>query len=313
MKLSIIIPVLNEKENLPNLYASIQRTCKEIEGTTEIIFIDDSSTDGSLTKMESLAKSNSDVKIIVFRKNFGQSNAINAGIQNATGDIIVIMDADLQNDPADIPLLLTELNKGYDLVQGWRKNRKDLLFSRIIPSRIANWIIAKSTGLYLHDFGCALKVIRTDIAKEIDINGDAHRFLTLLAYWKGALCTEIIVQHHPRTAGKSKYGMERTFKVILDLIALKFIAKFTQNPMRLFGSYGLASIIIGISFGFISIAMKIMNGTDITGNAVTFLFILFVIIGVQFLFMGMLGELCSRIYNQKTNTKTYSIRKTINL
>lgn len=311
--LSILIPFLNEEDNLGKLYDRLCQTCQTLKRDVEFIFIDDGSTDSSLEKVKKIAEENPAVKVIIFRKNFGQSAAIKAGIQHASGEIILTIDADLQNDPADILLLLTKIDEGYDLVQGWRRKREDLLFSRRIPSIIANRIIALTTGLHFHDFGCALRAIRRDVAREIEMNGDAHRFLPLLAYWKGARCCEIVVQHHPRTAGKSKYGIERTFKVILDLIALKFIEKYTQNPMRLFGGYGLAFFTLGVASGTVAVAMKIVRDTDITGNPLTFLFVLFIVVGVQFLFMGMLGELCSRIFSQASQTHTYSIRATVNI
>lgn len=311
--ISIIIPCYNEAENLEAVMQATFHTAKNIEGSFEILFVNDGSTDDSGDKLNAFAEKNPNISVIHLTRNHGQSAALQAGFDHAKGDIIVTMDADLQNDPTDIPMLLEELEKGYNLVYGWRKDRDDAYMRRKIPSCIANRLIACVTGFPAHDIGCGLKAMRKDVLAHMMLIGDFHRFIPVLAYWQGARCKEICVRHHPRRNGISKYGMERTIKVILDLITVKFFITYVRSPMRLFGRYGLLLIFTGIIAGCIALVWKLTANFNLTGNPLSLLAIFFVLIGVQFVFLGMLGELCAHIYLDRNHQVTYSIRKKINL
>ncbi|RTZ61357.1 MAG: glycosyltransferase, partial [Gammaproteobacteria bacterium] len=237
--ISVVIPVYNEEENLKPLYGELKEVLKSLPYEYEIIFVDDGSTDGSYEILKKLALEDKKVKVIRFRRNYGQTAAMYAGFQYAQGDVIITMDGDLQNDPHDIPKLLEKINEGYDIVSGWRKNRKDPFLTRILPSKIANWIISKVTGVHLHDYGCTLKAYRKEVAKNFRLYGDMHRFLPAVAKSFGAKITEIVVNHRPRIHGRSKYGIGRTVRVILDIFLVKFLNDYLNKPMYVFGSTGL--------------------------------------------------------------------------
>src|SRR3990172_9765278 len=248
MNLSLIIPVYNEEASLPSLYDAIRQALKPTRRTWEVIFVEDGSQDNSLEVLRSLAENHPDhVRVLVFRRNFGQTAAISAGIDHAQGETIVLLDADLQNDPADIPKLLAKLDEGYDLVSGWRKDRKDNRLTRTIPSNIANWLISRVTGVHLHDYGCSLKAYRRDALEGFRLYGEMHRFIPVFAHSVGARITEIPVRHHHRKFGEANNGLERTLKVILDLFTVKFLLNYSHKPMRLFGGTGMILIFVSMA------------------------------------------------------------------
>ncbi|HVW36398.1 MAG TPA: glycosyltransferase family 2 protein, partial [Pirellulales bacterium] len=266
MQLSIVVPVYNERENVALLYEALTKAVAPLGLDYEIVLVDDGSTDGSGRALDELAARDRSVKIVHFRRNFGQTAAMNAGLHLASGDVVVTLDADLQNDPADIPVLLAKLDEGFDLVHGWRKNRQDAFVNRKLPSKIANWMISKTTGFPVHDLGCTLKAMRREIAHDLQLYGEMHRFIPILAHWRGARCAEVVTRHHPRKFGQSKYGISRTFRVILDLITVKYMIQYLTSPMKLFGGMGLASFGLGALSGAATVGMKLAGGVDMTGN-----------------------------------------------
>ncbi len=293
MSVSVVVPIYNELENLPLLYSALTDVLGNLGREYEIILVDDGSSDGSLAVMEEMAEQDSHVRVVEFRKNFGQTAAMAAGIQAATGDVIVTMDGDLQNDPTDIPKMLDLIDEGYDLVHGWRKDRQDAWLSRKLPSRIANWLISRVTVFPVHDLGCTLKAIRREIAQEIELYGEMHRFIPILARDRGAKCTEMVTKHHPRRFGQSKYGISRTLRVLLDLLTVKYLIQYLPSPMRLFGMGGLSCCLVGILSGMATVGMKLFQGIDMTGNPLLLLSVGAVMLGGQFIVLGMLGELCA--------------------
>jgi glycosyltransferase involved in cell wall biosynthesis len=312
MKLSVVIPVYNERENVRRLYDALSPVLRAMPHEHEILLVDDGSTDGSFEELERLAAIDGHVKVVRFRRNFGQTAAMNAGLHMASGDVIVTMDADLQNDPADIPLMLDKLAEGYDLVHGWRKNRQDAWVNRKLPSKIANWVISRVTGFPVHDLGCTLKAMRREVAQDLQLYGEMHRFIPILAHWRGARCAEVVTRHHPRRFGKSKYGISRTLRVLLDLITVKYMIQYLASPMRLFGKIGLVSILVGLLAGVTTIAMKIGGGVDMTGNPLLLLTVFAEFVGLQFIVLGMLGELGVRTYYESQGKTPYTIRELIN-
>jgi glycosyltransferase involved in cell wall biosynthesis len=312
VELSIIAPVYNEELNLQPLYEQISTALEGVVVKYEIVLIDDGSSDKSFEIMEQLHRQDPRVVAIKFRRNFGQSAAFAAGFDYARGDVIVTLDADLQNDPADIPMLLEKLEEGYDVVAGWRIKRKDNII-RKIPSMIANRLITRTTGVYLHDTGCSLRAYRRDVVKNIHLYGEMHRFIPALASWYGIKLVEIPVNHRPRTLGEAKYGkfgLDRAFRVILDLITIYFMLGYFGRPMHLFGSFGLASGAVGVVIGLYLSSLKIVYGYryQIGDRPLLMLAILLVMIGVQFLAMGLLGELIVRTYYESQSKPIYSIR-----
>ena len=312
MSVSVVVPIFNEAENIPLLYAALTSTMQKLDIPYEFILINDGSRDGSTALLEGLAQHDPLVKVIELRMNYGQTAAIQAGIHAACMDIIVMLDGDLQNDPTDIPVLLAKFDEGYDLVHGWRKDRQDALLHRKVPSWMANWLISKVTGFPAHDLGCTLKVVRTEIAKELHLYGEMHRFIPILAHWRGARCIEFVTKHHPRKFGTSKYGISRATRVLLDLITVKYFIQYVVNPMKLFGSIGLLCFAITFLSGASTVWMKLGGGVDMTGNPLLLLTAMSAMIGVQFMFFGMLGELCSQIYFATQNQTNYAIRRTWN-
>lgn len=308
MKISIVIPIYNEEENINLLYQKIKDVMDSKNYNYEIIFVDDGSQDNSLNILREIQKNDEKVIVISLRKNFGQTSAFAAGFDYATGDVIITMDGDLQNDPEDISELI-ELSKEYDIVSGWRKNRKDPFISRRLPSMIANWLISKVTGVKLHDYGCSLKAYRKDVLKNINLYGEMHRFIPAVASQYGVRITEVETKHHPRKFGKSKYGISRTFKVILDLIMIKFFQSFFSKPLRAFGPIGLISFFVGI---FVSLKLtfeKFYYHKDIGGRPLLILGVMLIIVGVQMLAMGILGEYLVRIYYETQKKPIYYIRE----
>jgi glycosyltransferase involved in cell wall biosynthesis len=312
MSLSVVVPVYNERENIRPLYDALLAVLPSIGRPYEIVFVDDGSTDGTERQLRLLAERDPAVRIVQFRRNFGQTAAMNAGLRLAEGDVIVTLDGDLQNDPADIPLLLAKLDEGYDLVHGWRKERRDALLHRRIPSIVANWLISKATRFPVRDLGCTLKAIRREIAQELQLYGEMHRFIPILAHWRGARCVEIVTRHHPRRAGQSKYGLSRTVRVLLDLMTVVYLVQYLNSPMKLFGLIGLGCGGIGMASGMATVAMRLFRGIDMTGNPLLLLTALSSLMSLQFFVCGLLGELCVRIYYQGQNREPYAIRELVN-
>ena len=312
MDLSIVVPVYNERENVRAVHAAVTSALADYGRSYELLFIDDGSRDGTLAELEQLAAGDDRVKIVQFRRNFGQTAALDAGLHLAAGEIIVTLDGDLQNDPQDIPALIARLEEGYDLVQGWRKNRQDRFLSRTLPSRIANWLISRVTGFPVHDLGCTLKAMRREIAQDLNLYGEMHRFIPILAHWRGARCTELVTRHHPRKFGESKYGLSRTTRVLLDLVTVKFLIEYSVSPMRLFGNMGLGCGALAVASGLATLGMKLFQQVDMTGNPLLLLTVLCLLGGSQLFVLGMLGEFCGRIYYEAQDKQPYAIRRLVN-
>lgn len=308
VELSIVVPVLNEQNNIRTLYEEIQQALTE-RHSYEVIFVDDGSTDESFSVMAELHKSDKRVRVIRFRTNFGQTAAMSAGFAYARGHIVIPIDADLQNDPADIPKLLAKLDEGYDIVSGWRRRRHDNALTRRIPSKAANWLIRKITGINIHDFGCTLKVYRREVLEETRLYGEMHRFIPALAGWAGAKIGEIVVNHRPRKAGAAKYGLGRTFKVVLDLITVKFLASFSTKPIYIFGGLGILSAAGAGLSGLAVLYQKFFSNLSMNRNPLLFLTVLLVTASIQFILMGLLAEILVRTYHESQNRPTYVIRE----
>jgi glycosyltransferase involved in cell wall biosynthesis len=308
--LSLIIPVYNEEENLPILMESICDSMQTLNREWEVIFVDDGSTDRSLDALKRLVDGNPEhARVVVFRRNFGQTAAIAAGIDHARGEIIILLDADMQNDPADIPMLLAKLDEGYDLVSGWRKDRQDNRLTRTIPSNLANGLISSVTGVHLHDYGCTLKAYRRDALEGFRLYGEMHRFIPVFAHSVGARIAELPVRHHPRKFGKAKYGLERTVKVILDLFTVKFLLDYSHKPMRLFGGAGITLMFISGVMLFLLFVRKLLEGTPILTSPIFSLGVMFFILGFQSILMGLIAELLARTYHESQKKPTYTIRQ----
>jgi glycosyltransferase involved in cell wall biosynthesis len=312
MKLSVVIPVYNEEENIKPLYEQLKEVLDKLEYEYEIIFVNDGSTDGSEKILDELARKDPTVKVIHFRRNFGQTAAMSAGFRYATGDVIVTMDGDLQNDPADIPKLLKKIEEGYDLVSGWRKDRKDPYWTRVFPSKVANKLISVVTGVNLHDYGCSLKAYRREVIKDLHLYGEQHRFIPALASEFGCKITEIPVNHRPRTAGQSKYGLSRTIKVLLDLIVVKFLLFYKAKPMRVFGGLGGILFLLGFFPFTYLILYKIFTGAPIGHRPLLVISAVFMLAGLQLFCLGILGELITRLYYESENREPYHIKRTVN-
>lgn len=313
MDLSVVIPIKDERENLRPLETRLREAVEPLGLAYEIIFVDDGSLDGSYAVLESLASQDSRVKVIRLRRNFGQSPALQAGIDHAGGSIIVTMDGDLQNDPADIPMLLSKLQEGYDAVLGLRAKRQDGLFIRKIPSLLGNWLIRKVTGVAIRDMGCTLRAMRRDLAESLPLYGEMHRFIPVLAQQYGGRLLQVPVRHHPRTAGKTKYNLTRTFRVVLDLMTIKFLSSYLTRPMHVMGLAGLVSMGLGAVALAVTVWMKAHSGIWMTGNPLLLLSAMLELIGVQFLSMGLLGELMTRTYFESQGKSAYTIQSTLNL
>jgi glycosyltransferase involved in cell wall biosynthesis len=307
--LSLVIPVYNEEQNIPLLFEALYDTLKKMENSWEVIFVDDGSSDGSLLALKALARKDPEhVRVVVFRRNFGQTAAIAAGIDNSEGGIIVLLDADMQNDPADIPMLLAKLDEGYDLVSGWRKHRMDNRFMRTIPSNIANGLISWVTGVHLHDYGCTLKAYRREALEGFRLYGEMHRFIPVFAHSIGAKITELPVRHHPRKFGVAKYGLERTVTVILDLFTVKFLLDYSHKPMRLFGGTGIGLIAASFLLLIYLFIRKIFFLVPVLSSPFFQIGVMFLILGFQSILMGQRAELLARTYHESQSKPTYTIR-----
>lgn len=312
MNLSIILPIYNEEKNIRILYEEIKKVGEKLNFSYEIICVNDGSRDNSLQILKELAAHDPKVKIIDFKNNFGQTAAMSAGIKNAAGDIIIPMDADLQNDTNDIPRFLAKINEGFDVVSGWRQSRKDKLISRRLPSWIANWLIRLMTKTKIHDFGCSMKAYKKELIQGINLYGEMHRFIPAYAAWQGGKVTEIIVNHRPRTNGETKYGVSRTFKVLLDLILVKFLFKYMNRPIHFFGGIGFISLFLGILAGLTAVILKIMHIRDFVATPLPIFSALLMIIGVQLVVMGILAEMIMRTYYESQGKEAYIIKEKIN-
>jgi len=314
MNLSLIVPVYNEQENLPLLFNAVYQTMNSLGKTWEIIFVDDGSRDQSLSILAAHAEKDPEhVRVLSFRRNFGQTAAIAAGLDYSQGDIIVLLDADMQNDPADIPMLLEKLDEGYDLVSGWRKQRKDNAVTRNFPSMMANMLISRVTGVELHDYGCTLKAYRRPVLEGFRLYGEMHRFIPVFAHSVGARITEVVVNHHPRRFGKTKYGLERTVKVILDLFTVKFLVSFSSKPIYLFGGAGLGLVVISTLLMIYLFFRRIFFLVGVTGSPLFQTSMMFFILGFQSMLMGLIAELLVRTYHESQRKPTYTVRTKINI
>ena len=306
---SVFLPVFNEEPNLRPLHAKLDEALKALGCSAEIVYVDDGSTDGSLNILREIADLDPRVRVIALRRNYGQTAAMAAGIDAARGKVLIPMDADLQNDPADIVRLLKKLDDGYDVVSGWRKNRKDKMITRKIPSMLANRLISWIGGVPLHDYGCSLKAYRRESLQDVRLYGEMHRFIPIYAAWAGARVTEIPVEHHARTMGKSKYGLSRTIKVVFDLITIKFMASYQTKPIYVFGSFGMLAFVVSLLTGLYAVFLKIFHKADFVQTPLPILSIVMFAVGIQFLLMGLLAEMLVRTYHESQAKAIYAVRE----
>ncbi|HLB75126.1 MAG TPA: glycosyltransferase family 2 protein [Sedimentisphaerales bacterium] len=307
-QVSVVAPVLDEQDSIQTLYGQINAALAG-RYEYEMVFVDDGSADKSFEILAQLQKADARVRVIRFRRNFGQTAALSAGFAHCRGEIVIAIDADLQNDPADIPKMIDKLNEGFDVVSGWRKKRHDKFVTRRIPSKIANWLISRITGVRLHDYGCTLKAYRKEVLDATNLYGEMHRFIPAHASWSGARIAEMVVNHRPRVAGRPKYGLARTWKVVLDLITVKFLGSYSTKPIYIFGGLGLMSTLGAVVFGLIVVYQKLARGTDMSGNPLLILTAVLMISTIQLILMGLLAELLVRIYHESQNRPTYVIKE----
>ena len=313
-ELSIFLPVFNEEPNLPPLHEKLKAALAQLGRSAEIIYVDDGSSDDSLKVLREIAAHDPRVRVIALRRNYGQTPAMAAGIHAARGRVLIPMDADLQNDPADIVRLLDKLDEGYDVVSGWRKNRQDTLITRKIPSQMANWLISKIGGVPLHDYGCSLKAYRRESLADVQLYGEMHRFIPIYASWSGARVTELPVEHHARTMGKSKYGLSRTIKVVFDLMTIKFMASYQTKPLYMFGFAGLTTFAISFLCAVLALLMKFASWphhADFVQTPLPVLTMVMLVLGVQFFFMGLLAEMLVRTYHESQAKPIYAVKERI--
>ncbi len=315
VRLSLFLPVYNEEENLLRLNTKIFEAMAALGQTFEIIYVDDGSRDGSLALLKQFADADPRVKVVAFRRNYGQTAAMAAGIHAASGEILIPMDADLQNDPADIKRLLDKLDEGFDVVSGWRKDRQDAFITRTFPSRIANALISRIGGVPLHDYGCSLKAYRREVLKDVNLYGEMHRFIPIYAAWAGGRVTEIPVTHHPRTAGVSKYGLSRTIKVVFDMVTIKFMASYLTKPIYLFGGAGLTSFVISLLAAAMAFLMKFLDWpkhADFIQTPLPVVAMVLFALGVQFFLMGLIAEIVVRTYHESQGKPIYTVKARYN-
>ena len=313
-EVSVFLPVFNEEPNLRPLHAKLMAALASLHRTTEIIYVDDGSTDGSLEALREIAHADPRVHVVALRRNYGQTAAMAAGIDAARGQVLIPMDADMQNDPADIVRLLEKIDEGYDVVSGWRKNRQDKLVTRKIPSMLANRLISWIGGVPLHDYGCSLKAYRRESLQDVQLYGEMHRFIPIYASWSGARVTEIPVEHHARTMGKSKYGLSRTIKVVFDLMTIKFMASYQTKPLYLFGWAGLLTLFVSAVSALLAFLMKYANWphhADFVQTPLPVVATVMLVLGVQFFLMGLLAEMLVRTYHESQAKPIYTVRERI--
>ncbi|MGF2036334.1 MAG: glycosyltransferase family 2 protein [Nostoc sp. CmiVER01] len=308
---SVVLPIHDEVESLPLLLEAIASTLSSSQINYEIICVDDGSTDGSGDFLKEQAQIRTDLKAVILRRNYGQTAAMAAGFYYAVGKAIVTLDADLQNDPADIPMLLAKLDEGYDLVSGWRQKRQDGAVNRLLPSKIANWLIRRTTSVNIHDYGCSLKAYRAELLADMNLYGELHRFLPALAYIEGARITEVPVRHHARRFGRSKYGIWRTFRVLMDLLTILFMKRFLTRPMHVFGLLGLMSMVSGTAIGIYLTFVKLALGEMIGNRPLLILAVLLLVTGVQLFCFGLLAELLMRTYHESQGRPIYRVREVV--
>lgn len=311
-KLSIVVPIYNEEDSIEPLLAALYRVLRNIGLQFEIIAVNDGSTDQSFLRLSRAASVHPELKVVNFRRNFGQTAAIMAGIDHAAGDVLVFIDADLQNDPEDIPRLLNKLDEGYDVVSGWRKDRQDSPIRRNLVSRVANLLISRVSGVHLRDYGCTLKAYRSDVVRNVRLYGEMHRFIPIYAKWMGARITELPVMHYPRRHGKSKYGLERIFKVLLDLIVIKFLDRYFMKPIYIFGGFGIASIIVSFASLALMLFLKLAKGMSMIITPLPLFTAMTLLIGVMSILMGLLAEMVVRTYFESQQRAAYHVRNVIN-
>jgi glycosyltransferase involved in cell wall biosynthesis len=311
LDVSVVVPVRDEVESLPFLLEAISSSLSATERSFEIICVDDGSTDGSDQWLREQAQIRSDLTAVILRRNYGQTAAMAAGFYYARGKAIVTLDADLQNDPQDIPMLLDKLEEGYDLVSGWRQKRQDAALTRLLPSKIANWLIRRITSVNIHDYGCSLKAYRAELVADMNLYGELHRFLPALAYIEGARITELPIRHHPRRFGHSKYGLSRTFRVVMDLLTISFMKKFLTRPMHVFGLWGLISMACGTAIGVHLTFVKLVFNQDIGDRPLLILAVLLLVTGVQLFCFGLLAELLMRTYHESQGRPIYRVREVV--
>ena len=313
MKLSIIAPVYNEEDSLPHLHQAIHQALDALELSWEVVLVDDGSSDDSPSVLENLAQNDPEhVRVVALRRNFGQTAAIAAGIDYSVGEIIVLIDADLQNDPADIPIMLEQINQGYDVVSGWRQRRKDTFLTRTLPSRLANSLISWVTGVHLHDYGCTLKAYRREVITGFRLYGEMHRFIPVYARMVGARMIELPVRHHPRKYGRAKYGLGRTIKVILDLFTVKFLLSYASKPIYLFGGAGIVLFALSFLVLLYLILMRLIVGEHMVRSPLLQMSVMLFILGFQSILMGLIAELLARTYHESQDKPTYTVRRVIN-
>ena len=313
MDISIVVPIYNEQDNIKELHCAVTGTLSATGLDYEVIMVDDGSNDSSYGILQRLAASDTQLKVIRFRRNFGQTAAMAAGFDAALGNIIIPMDGDLQNDPADIPRLIEKIHEGFDVVSGWRRDRKDAFITRKIPSMLANTLISRLTGVHLHDYGCTLKAYRREVLDGINLYGEMHRFVPALASQFGAKVTELHVNHLPRLHGVSKYGISRTLRVILDLLTVKFLMSYSTKPIQLFGKWGVYTILAGLGSGAMTVYMKVFEHLSMNRNPLLILTGFLLFMGIQFIVMGLLGELNARTYFESQGKPIYVVRDRINI
>ena len=313
MDISIVVPVYNEQENVEAVYTAISSALQNLGCSYEIVMVDDGSSDRSYSQLARLASEDPALKVIRFRRNFGQTAAMSAGFDYAKGDIIIPMDGDLQNDPADIPRLIEKIHEGYDVVSGWRRDRKDTFVTRKIPSLLANALISRLTGVHLHDYGCTLKAYRREVLDGINLYGEMHRFVPALASQFGAKVAELPVNHFPRLHGVSKYGISRTMRVILDLMTVKFLMAYSTKPIQLFGKWGIYTMLAGVGTGAMTLYMKFFEHLSMNRNPLLIVTAFLLFMGVQFIVLGLLGELNARTYFESQGKPIYAVKDRINL
>jgi len=311
-QLSVVVPVYNEEESIPHLHQRLTAELEKLGITYEIIAVDDGSRDRSFSLLSDLAQHDRRWRVVRFRRNFGQTAAFSAGFDRARGDVVVTIDADLQNDPADIGALLEKIGEGYDVVSGWRERRQDPFLNRRLPSMIANRLISWATGVYLHDYGCSLKAYRLDVVRGIRLYGELHRFIPAIASWQGVAVAELPVHHEARRFGKSKYGISRTVRVVLDLLTVRFLLSYGTRPMQIFGLLGLLASGLGVAIGAYLSWIKLAYGAAIADRPLLLLAVLLIVLGVQFVSLGLIGELIVRTYYETQAKPIYVVREELN-